>query len=661
MHNLHAKSSFIMRIIFPLLIAIVIVAATVLISGSSLIRIEDVYANRIIAGTYGTPDWRVQEMNPLLSQFLTLLYRIIPSVNWYGALLLLLLALASAAAMGLTGGNSGLSLPATCIIGPILVVIASSLQSTVVCAICAGVGSMALMDGLSNRKEKKGRIVVGIILYVFAAMLSLTLAAVLAACAALCWLPCCVRDGRVKGVAMGAPLLAVIVLVLFGYSSLMYGSAELSAYRNDYALYERLQHSSLKEESEALVSKYGVAVHYDYDGHSDEDQSAGGADDAQPDEAAIEPNSFDAVGWSINDASLFFSRYSADTALTDPETLRTLEKEARFISFDLGHLAVELFTTLKKPQFLLLIAFFVLSALVVVVTSRRKGLIALLTAIIAFGGHILTLARYYDTFADIAPFYLLGIAIMLYHFDGDDAKAWYHRVIGSRKARVAVSAAVLVCFAAGLGGILYYARVTPANADSYTVEAAGYITEYIENNPDTLFIGDNPNDRVKPDTLAVPVRGQDQNLLAGSYDLYSPRAAALLSKYSVTNPLTDCVGRDDIGYISMSLLFNSVMVRLDGVYEIYLKETPMLLDLTEYGKYIFSMVAYEREEFDVLLEEYMEEQEQAALWAEALQDLEDQGFFDETDDDHTHETDETGSTAGPVQGGTVDASPTPQN
>lgn len=59
------QRNWLRQVVFPLLIAVVLVVGALLVCGSSLIRIEDVYINRILAGTYGVPDWRVQEMNPV--------------------------------------------------------------------------------------------------------------------------------------------------------------------------------------------------------------------------------------------------------------------------------------------------------------------------------------------------------------------------------------------------------------------------------------------------------------------------------------------------------------------------------------------------------------------------------------------------------------------
>ena len=190
------QRNWLRQAVFPLLIAAVLVVGALLVCGSSLIRIEDVYINRILAGTYGVPDWRVQEMNPLLAQFLTLLYRLIPSVNWYGVLLLALVWLSSACVISLAARKRGGLIPVAIVISPIAVLLTHSLQSTVVAALCVVAGVFSLMEGVRRKGEGRARLITGILLFVVGAMFSLPLACVLTLGAILCWLPSCVRDKR---------------------------------------------------------------------------------------------------------------------------------------------------------------------------------------------------------------------------------------------------------------------------------------------------------------------------------------------------------------------------------------------------------------------------------------------------------------------------------
>lgn len=631
MSESRSMTSSIRRILVPLIVAAVLVVGTVLFAGSSLIRIEDVTVNRILAGTYGAPDWRVQEMNPLLAQMLTLLYRIVPAINWYGVLLLALLLIAAAAGISLTARRPGGLWPAVMIVSPLVILFTSSVISTTVCALCAVVGALSLMEGIQRKKDGIGRAVLGAVLYIFAAMLSLRWAIFLAVCALICWLPCAIRESRLRGLFIGVPIMAVLVAALFGYSALMYNTPELSSYRENYTLYEKLQHSSLRAESDALIETYGYSVmdedHADHD--HDGDGVPDGEDHVSEEDVIIPPNSFDAVGWNINDSSLFFSRYASDSQLVDPEVLRTLDAEASYWDFTPSRLFSELFATVKKPQFLMMIGLFVVGSLALLITSRRRGLVVLLAAVVAFGGHVLSIARYYNTFADIAPFYLLSIGILLYFFNGEDAKAWMHRVFGAPWLRIGLSALVMVVFVAALGGLLYYNRITPANpvSSGTTIQAIGFIKPYITGHKDMLFVGDNPNDRYKPETLTAPVRGEDENLIAGSYDLYSPRAAALMEQYGITNPLRDAIDREDIGYVTMGFP-EPVSYHVTTTYGIYLKQPTELASLTNYAEMVILLSAFTQEEIDTLIAEDQAAYESAMEYLDYINDLEEQGLLD---------------------------------
>lgn len=308
-----------------------------------------------------------------------------------------------------------------------------------------------------------------------------------------------------------------------------------------------------------------------------------------------------------------------------------------------------LFETAKKPQFLLLIALFVVSALAVLITSRRRGFIVLLAAVIAFGGHILTLAHYYDSFADIAPFYLQAIAVMLYFFDGEDGKAWIRKVFAAPSLRVALSALVLICFVGGLGGVLYYTHKTPANLSQFTLEAAELLKPYISeaHDPALLFVGENPNERIKPETLQAPVRGEDTYLLAGSYDLYSPRRAALMETFDASNPLPDSVGREDIAYVLMGFP-EPMTIRLASAYGIYVKDGAELVSDPTYAEKIVQLEAFTQEEMQALQDEALAqealEREAEDRFNEIIEELIASGQV-EVIDGHTHEEDEASAAA----------------
>lgn len=611
MQTLRKIPETVRRVVIPLVVAVALVAVTILISGSYLFSIEDVILNRIVAGASGTPDWRVQVMNPLLAQILTVFYRIVPGINWYAMLLFAMLAGAVALLAALAARKRGGLLPALLVLAPLTVLMTYSLMSTVVCAISAGVGVLAFLDGLSQKPKKMLRTAGGGVLFALGAMLSLTLAATLAVAALLCYLPGAARNHRARGAIKGVPMLLIVLAALFGYSSLMYASPELSAYRSNYAAYEKLQHSSLKLESEALMHQYSdvmVTEHEEEEAeaheHSEDEDEAAHADEGIPETV------FDAVGWNLNDAAMFFGRNAMDTGITDPAAIETLLKEAKFVNFAPSFLLKELFATIKKPQFLLVIGLFVLSALATVITSRRKGLVALLCAVFAFGGHIAMLATYHDTFAEIAPFYLLALAVLLYHFDGEDANEWYRRVLPKTGLRVGAGALTVVLFSGATAGLLYYFQKTPVNDD--VGGAYNFITEYTESHPDMLFIGDNPHERYKPSALSAPRRGADSNLMAGGYDLYSPRRAALMQQYTLTNPLPDSVNRKDIGYVLMS--YDVISLRLADAHGVYLREATDILTVMGYSQSIVGLTSYTQDEMDTMITD-------AETQEKAMQDL----------------------------------------
>ncbi len=607
MNETRSLSSLVRRAVIPLLIAAALVIATLVISGSTLLRIEDMQVNRVLAGAYGSPDWRVQELNPLLSQILMLLYSVIPAVNWYGCTLLALLCLSVAGAISLAAKKRGGLLPVAIAISPLTLLLTNVMISSVVSTLATGVGALLLMDALTEKPRKAGALALGAVLFLFGSMLTIGIALIVTIAIAVCFLPSALKEKRLRGLLIGLPAMAVLLAALFGYSALMYSSEALSAYRSDYALYDRLQHSSLVGESNRLMTAYGVGapeeeahVHEEGDGHAHEegDSMIPHMGEAQ---AEIPPNVFDSVGWSLNDAAFFFGRNATDSTIVDPEVLHTLAKEAEFISFDPGFVFSELFETLQKPQFLLLILVFIACALGLIVTCRGNGLIAVLAALIAFGGHILSLMKFRDSFSEIAPYYLLATLILFYHFDGEEAKVWFRRVLVSRWLRWLVSAAVLAAFAGGMAGLFYYTANRSISGDPSTVYIASQFIAYTEQNPDTLFIGDNPYERFQPETLVAPVRGADKNLFAGSYDLYSPRRAAMIQAYNLTNPLTDSLGRSDIGYIAMAYK-DPLLLRLASAHSVYIKDATMLKELPGYGESIFRMIPYTQQELDEQLE-----------------------------------------------------------
>ena len=110
---------------------------------------------------------------------------------------------------------------------------------------------------------------------------------------------------------------------------------------------------------------------------------------------------------------------------------------------------------------------------------------------------------------------------------------------------------------------------TPTNSGTLEYEAKlllASIADGAKAEEPKLYIGDNPLDRYKVRVLEPTMeRGSLSTLLAGGYDLYSPRYAAMLQAFDTENPLKDCVTRDDIYYVNMGFLQN----KLDRVKQAY--------------------------------------------------------------------------------------------
>ena len=612
------KKRLCLSAILPVFLCAVTAVVFELIADCRLIRIEDAYTWNILSGAYGTPDWRVLEMNPLLSQLLALLFRVAPSVPWYGLTLIILLCGGCAALIGLCARRRGGLLPAVILVLPICALLNQSMISTAVCAVCVAAGFLLMQEGLREKGENTGSLVIGLILFLFGAALNLVYGAILSACIAICLLPRCIRDGRVKALAKGVPITAVLLAALFGYQSLMFFSPELSAWRANYTLYDRLQHSDLPAERDRLLLAYGEAdfgMDSDHAGHDHETEEHA---DSTPEERS---GIFYQAGLSLNDADLFFGRMTSDAELTSPETLHALDDIASYIDTDAHHLLSALAATLKKPQFLMLIALFMLSALLTLLTSRGRGLTALLAAVVAFGAHIFLLMCNYDAFSYIAPFYVAGIAVMLFTLDGEAVLEKWRRLLPARSARAIISVALCFCVAICCGGLAVYSMYNPTNGNGTAAYEVSYLTKAIaegaKSENRTLFIGDSPVDRFKYRVLEeTPERGSLSTLLAGGYDLYSPRYAAMLEEFGTENPLRDCIGRDDIEYVNMGFLqgkldrvkdaYGGDYFIADAVVEDNYGSSKIyrlrVVDSDTFSQYVIDQSALEEEEFQALLD-----------------------------------------------------------
>lgn len=607
-------------VLLPLAICAIITVVFQLFADCRLIRIEDAYTWRILSGAYGTPDWRVLEMNPLLSQLLALLFNVLPAVPWYGLTLLVTLCCSCAALMGLAARKRGGLLPALFVIAPICALLNYSMISTTVAALASAAGFLMMLESFRAQSKRTGKLVASLLLYLLGAALNITYAAIVTGCLFLCALPNSAHDGRIKSLAKGVPLAAVLLAALFGYQSLMFSSAELSAYRSNYTRYDRLQHSTLPAEVDRLLNIYGTADFgtdgegSGHDGHDHEEETETSESEEGTDLAATASDEersgiFYEAGFTLNDAQLFFTRIGADPELIAPERLEALEGIASYVDTDMDHLFSSLVETLGKPQFLMLIALFVFIALAVLLTSRRRGLTALLAALLAFGAHVFLIMCNYDAFAYIAPFYLASIAAMLYSLDGEHVMGFSRHLVRSQNARAVIGVVVCMVIFVGCAGLVFYSVTHPTNGDNNvleddTVAISTAVAQSASSDSPMLFIGDNPADRYKYKVLeATPEQGSCATLLAGGYDLYSPRYAAMLEEFDTDNPLRDSVTRDDIAYINMGFVQN----KLDRIRQAYGGEYFVTEPLFDNSK-ILSFKQLTEEEFNT----YIETQEQAA-------------------------------------------------
>ena len=320
------------------------------------------------------------------------------------------------------------------------------------------------------------------------------------------------------------------------------------------------------------------------------------------------------LGWDLNDADLFVRRISLDSELVAPETVATLNRAIHPFSTD--DLTAKLWTTLKKMQFLMLLALFLVSALVLVLTNRRRGALALLAAAVAFGGHLGMVLFSRTAFCDIAPFYLVGILILLYSFDAQASLAVFQRVVRSKALQTAFAIIVLVGFVGCLGGLGYMMRQYNLT-ESPSVAAAQDLYAMMEKLPNAVFIGDNPLDRYNPNALSVPTVGSDARLLTGSYDLYSPRNQALKARYNLDNPIVDALDREDVIYVDISGAYLiPIANRLRDAYDTYIQVDvpmvdgePLINESSQHRMQLYRMVSKTQEEYDQILRELQEKSE----------------------------------------------------
>ena len=161
----------------------------------------------------------------------------------------------------------------------------------------------------------------------------------------------------------------------------------------------------------------------------------------------------------------------------------------------------------------------------------------------------------------------------------------------------------------------------PTNGNGTAAYEVSYLTKAIaegaKSENRTLFIGDSPVDRFKYRVLEeTPERGSLSTLLAGGYDLYSPRYAAMLEEFGTENPLRDCIGRDDIEYVNMGFLqgkldrvkdaYGGDYFIADAVVEDNYGSSKIyrlrVVDSDTFSQYVIDQSALEEEEFQALLD-----------------------------------------------------------
>jgi len=539
-----ARQSLWRRLITPLLFAALLIVVCVWAAGSSFIEIEDHYANEILGGGWGSYDPLVSFVHPWAGRIVTALYSLAPAVNWYGVSLLALLFLSGAAALSLAAHRAKGLVPGIVLLTPILALFACELQSMPVAGLCAVSGVLAVLDGLSDGARGAKRTVLGLLLTLAGCLFSMELAWVMAAGTLLIAAAAGqIQRPRALTFRAGVPLVlaALLVPTLAGQLDPVWGP-----FHRQTLAYEQALHTDLTETVRALNSQYGVIIDMDAGGAILEND----ADESLPtQEEALRKTPIPAIGWTLGDADLFLRRTSVDSEIVSPEAVAAVNREAG--KLHLAAFAANFKTTIVKLQFLMLLALFLFAALCLMLFNRARGFAVLVAAVFALGGHVLLTLFGRVDFKEIAPFYILGIVSLLYQFDPERAVRDIRKAVPIKALRVAGGAAVLAVFVMGMAVLVWQMRAYN-QAQSPSVAARQELSVYMDALPDAVFIGDNPLDRYNPDALTPPEFGGSARLLAGSYDLYSPRWKTLADAYGIQNPLKDAVNRLDIVYIDMS-------------------------------------------------------------------------------------------------------------
>jgi hypothetical protein len=442
--------------------------------------------------------------------------------------------------------------------------------------------------------------------------LSMELAWILAACALALALASHRKAFHGRAFWISLP----IVILAIGASTL---TAELDStwrtFHHQYNAYERATGSYLVDEVRGLLSDYGVVL--SLDGGAPSGVAKDLWSQLPPEEEAVAASSLGKIGFSLNDADFFTRRSSADAELVSPENVAKVNKYATH--FSARGIADGIVETLKKNQFLMLLGLFLFSALAIELTNRGRGLHTLIAAIVAFGGHAVMIMFNRTSFRDIAPFYLLSILSLLIDYDAAASLATFKNMVKSRIVRGIIACVAAVGFIGMMGLLLAMVR-SYNRAESPSLAASEELYDMMEKLPDAVFIGDNPLDKYNPSALAVPRFGADARLMAGSYDLYSPRRKDIAERFNLTNPLRDAVDRLDVVYVDMSGA--TLAIATERLYEAYDIVTitqqptsqgePLLSPYAPHRMQVYWLQSITKEEYDSLVSE-LEAEQQAQL------------------------------------------------
>ncbi|MDR1262311.1 MAG: hypothetical protein LBK46_02335 [Oscillospiraceae bacterium] len=559
----YERQPFLRRTAIPAIYIAALIALCVAVTGMYFIEIEDHYANMLFGGGYGAYDAYAANIHPWLGQLIAWLYGLASGVNWFGTLLLALTFLAGAGALSLAARRKGGLLPGIVVLSPILIVMVSSIQSRVVAAMCVITGALMAIDSHDDTLSIP-RLIIGNLLVVFGAALSYRTGVILAALTVIC--AGAGKSFPVRGKKFWSAVPLVIVLACS--TTLTSGlNSEWRAFNNQYMSYEDAQASYLGAEVNGLSDLYGEVVSLD-GGTSTSSPTL--PEDESVKEQAMADSSLSKLGWSLNDGQLFTLRSTADSELTSPEAVQNVQHAARWFSTD--GFGARLWETLGKLQFLMMIGLFLLCALVIETTNRGRGWITLLSAIAAFGGHAAMILINRTSFRDIAPFYMLGILTLMADFDPKASAEQLYRIVSSKLVRGLVATAVMIGFV-GAAYMLLYNLGEYNRQRSPSLAAAEELADLMDHMPGAVFIGDNPLDRFNPDALKPPRKDAFSRMIGGSYDLYSPRRAALMERFNLENPLLDAVDREDVIYVDMSITAMAAAINRLGEYGVAVKTT----------------------------------------------------------------------------------------